>query len=266
MAKQKSGSRTDTVVKLVLTFFISLLSFSVGTFVGKQVSDSDHRKLALEEDYKPVRSIASSQEDAQALTEEDIASLTAEFVQQEREEQQKKQAEKQPQRKTASAVPTTADTTKDGYRHISGESKQNKDTQLTTQISMHKDGAPRATQEPEHKPSPAVQRVIEGKAPTADPRPTRRPDTVLPSIASSAIGKFTVQVASYPQEDEAKNHAANLKNQGWEAFYVPAEVQGRTWYRVSVGLFTSHKNANDFKDRLMKEANLSSAIVQKIVQ
>lgn len=34
----------DTLVKVVLVFFLSLLSFSVGTFIGKQVSDADHQK------------------------------------------------------------------------------------------------------------------------------------------------------------------------------------------------------------------------------
>ena len=48
MSAAKGNSKADTLVKVVLVFFISLLSFSVGTFVGKQVSDSHHRRMALE--------------------------------------------------------------------------------------------------------------------------------------------------------------------------------------------------------------------------
>lgn len=39
---------TDTVVKVVLVFFISLLSFSIGTFVGKKYSDNQHRMATME--------------------------------------------------------------------------------------------------------------------------------------------------------------------------------------------------------------------------
>jgi len=47
MADSKS-SGTDTVVKVVLIFFISLLSFSIGTFVGKKFSDNQHKMATLE--------------------------------------------------------------------------------------------------------------------------------------------------------------------------------------------------------------------------
>lgn len=38
----QTSSKADTLVKVVLVFFISLLSFSIGTFMGKQVADHDH--------------------------------------------------------------------------------------------------------------------------------------------------------------------------------------------------------------------------------
>lgn len=49
---QIGGSRTDTLIKLVLVFFLSLLSFSVGTFVGKQFSDSQHKIADLEKRHR----------------------------------------------------------------------------------------------------------------------------------------------------------------------------------------------------------------------
>ena len=39
---------SDALVKVVLVLFISLISLSVGTFIGKQVSDADHARMALE--------------------------------------------------------------------------------------------------------------------------------------------------------------------------------------------------------------------------
>ena len=87
MAGENGGSKADTLVKVVLVFFISLLSFSVGTFVGKQVSDSDHRNLALEGEYgKGGRKVASVKEseddesDGEKISEKEVDSLTEEFI------------------------------------------------------------------------------------------------------------------------------------------------------------------------------------------
>ena len=85
-------------------------------------------------------------------------------------------------------------------------------------------------------------------------------------VAGSAIGKFTIQVASYTTEDEAKSNASNLKQKGWDAFVIPAQVGGKTWYRVSVGMFNNHSSAQAFRRDLMKDTGMKTAIVQKIVQ
>src|SRR5579862_7710848 len=90
MSSEKGSSKADTLVKVVLVFFISLLSFSVGTFVGKQVSDSDHRRMALEGEYKGERQVASTGEKADGaeasdkISEKEVESLTEEFVNKEK--------------------------------------------------------------------------------------------------------------------------------------------------------------------------------------
>jgi cell division protein FtsN len=231
MLDEKGRSKTDTIVKLVLVFFISLLSFSVGTFVGKQVSDSDYRRANLEQDYKGAREVASEDADKDGddkpLTESDINSLSEEFVQSEKEN------------KTTAAKNVDATTDKKaeqmGYKKVS------------------KDDEP-------------AQKIAAGESPTHDEPQTRKPDSVMPmNVANSAVGKFTVQVASFADEAEAKSQASALKEKGWNAFYLTADVKGRKWYRVSVGLFSDAKSAMGFREKFMKEANASSAIVQKIV-
>src|SRR5438552_870146 len=90
MTAEKGGSKADTLVKVVLVFFISLLSFSVGTFVGKQVSDSDHRRMALEGEFKADRSVASAETkdgvepNSEKISEKEVESLTEEFVNKEK--------------------------------------------------------------------------------------------------------------------------------------------------------------------------------------
>ncbi len=240
MAKKSGSSAADTIVKMVLMVFIALLSFSVGTYVGKQVSDSEHQKMALLEDYSMPRSVASQGQTHQGLTEEELAQLTAEFVEAERKDRGIASA---PSQATPSAEGDAPEA--EGYRRVV---------------------EPRA---PASAPPQAAERVAQGQPPAPEKATApaeRKPDTVLPAVASSAVGKFTVQVASYANEEEAKNHAAQLQSAGWSSFYVPAEVNGKTWYRVSVGLFNNHRSANNFRVELMKEANISAAIVQKITQ
>ena len=48
MLNRRGSSKTDTLLKLTLMFFVILLSFSAGTFLGKQFSDSQHKLSALE--------------------------------------------------------------------------------------------------------------------------------------------------------------------------------------------------------------------------
>src|SRR3954454_5697248 len=91
MMDQNGGSRPDTLMKLVLVFFLSLLSFSVGTFVGKQFSDSQHKLAELENNGSEAeRSTASIPPDvtkaqpSEAITEEEISKLSDEFLKKEK--------------------------------------------------------------------------------------------------------------------------------------------------------------------------------------
>src|SRR5277367_4275035 len=89
MSKESGSSKMDTIVKVMLVFFISLLSFSVGTFVGKQVSDSDHRRLALESEMRDGREVASQETEevnGGKVTEKDVENLAEEFVNKEKGE------------------------------------------------------------------------------------------------------------------------------------------------------------------------------------
>jgi septal ring-binding cell division protein DamX len=286
---RNGGSRTDTLVKLVLIFFISLLSFSVGTYVGKQVSDNDHRRAQVEGDYQGVASQEENHADAESaekaeeekLSDDEIASLTEEFVTKE---------------KDAAAQPVPAEVEREvasqpaedtaGYKKFSGKNAPSHTAApVEKTVPAAKTPASTAQAAPEMtKPAPApvtevvkpiaatdapaaaAHRVAQGQAPAPDMKAPRKPDSILPSVAATAVGKYTVQVASYPDEAQAKNHAAELKGKGWNAFYIPAEIQGKNWYRVSVGLFTSAKSAGEFRKEFQKESNVATAIVQKIIK
>lgn len=270
------GSKTEAVVKLTLIFFISLFSFSVGTFVGKQISDSDRRRVALEAEYEQVNTAANhtKEEMKGAITEEDVNRLTKEFVDAEKElskhnEQKtaeaKAEAEEAQARTVASAKP---EVTEDGFvkRERKAEPAQEKKPAKETPVAKTEPMKKQADNfKPESVPT-AIKRVAEGKAPTKNEKPKRKLASTLPALSPTSVGKFTVQIASYATEKEAKSHAKKLKGDGYSAFYLSAKVKGNTWYRVSVGLFDSRKSANNFKTELMKQASIKSAIVQKIIR
>ncbi|MGE0526519.1 MAG: SPOR domain-containing protein [Bdellovibrionales bacterium] len=274
MASQKGGSKADTLVKVVLIMFISLFSFSVGTFVGKQVSDSDHRRMALEGEYGMDRQIASTGEAGDAehggsedkITPEEVESLTAELVNREKAARETAEAEEH------ESEESSAHTNKKGAK----EEAHGKDGYKTYARGGHdahaahgEDHEPKAEKKKNMAKDATyatAEKLIEGKAPTDGHPKARKPASTLPSVASSAVGKYTVQVASFADEKEAKAQAADLKGKGWNAFYLSANVNGRTWYRVLVGLFDNYKSAQEFRAQFMKDSDTKSAIVQKIVQ
>ncbi|MFN7453522.1 MAG: SPOR domain-containing protein [Pseudobdellovibrionaceae bacterium] len=273
MAVERYGSKTDVVVKLVLVFFIALLSFSIGTFVGKKFSDNQHKLAELEptqqgtavaeeshsdESSTAEREIASIAPDSmdvkpgEALTDDEIAKLAEEFVTDDvesvspsprpgHEPQHETPAHhnEQPKKETVKAEPHKADTAK-------VEAK---------------------AQEPKKEVSSAAQRLAQNELPSKDiakEQGPRLPASLPTEVAGSALGKFTVQVGSYNNEKEAQSLAADLKSKGFSAFYVTADVKGQKWYRVSVGLFTTQKEASAYRNDLLARKKFASAIVQKV--
>jgi len=279
MAQNSAGSKADTAVKLVMVFFISLLSFSVGTYVGKQVSDSDYRRAALEADFHggEATSVADAAPEADAdmmsdaatqpITDAEVASLSEEFIQ---KEARKLASAADDTTAEAPAATTAPATTHDGYTHVSKIKAEARDAAthepVTKPTAKATDkhaakAAPAAT-----APAKAAERIANDMAPTADPKKVREPSSVLPTVATTAIGKYTVQVASFATENEAKDAASRLTGKGYSAFYVPAAINGKTWFRVSVGLFSDQKTATNYRTELLATKAVDSAIVQKIVK
>lgn len=310
MAIERYGSKTDVVVKLVLVFFVCLLSFSVGTFVGKTFSDNQHR-LAQFEPASADREVASTTDTkgehaakaGEALSDDEIAKLAEEFVNDE-------EGHAGAKTETAKAEPAKVDEHGAAEGHGAPAKTEVAKTEShgdhaapakaeVAKVDAHAGHAAparnvaEAKPEPKHEaPSAVAAAVAHGHAPAAHeaPKPpsknpasteakvTLKPDTEkkpiptsLPQdVAASAIGKYTVQVASYPTETEATKMTENLKGQGFGAFYIKADITDKktsttkTWYRVSVGLFQSQKEADAYKADLLSRSKVSSAIVQKI--
>ena len=318
MAVERYASKTDVVVKLILVFFISLLSFSIGTFVGKKFSDNQHKLAQMEPGHGGAaeataetevageagkgheeRSVASVAHDVtevkpnQALSDEEIAKLAEEFV---TDDEGGKKGEKSAEAhgdKHAEAAP--AHEAPAAHAEAKHEAAPAHDAHAAPAAyaeakheaaPAHDAHAAPAAHEPvraaasvegkKAEPSAAAAKVAEGHDPAhgtaahGEEKAAKAANTIptaLPKeVAASALGKYTVQVASYPKEEEAQNMANELKAKGFSAFYIAAKVKGNTWYRVSVGMFATSKEAQAYRNDLLARAKVSSAIVQQIVQ
>ncbi|PWU19399.1 MAG: SPOR domain-containing protein [Bdellovibrio sp.] len=287
MAIERYGSKTDVVVKLVLVFFVCLLSFSLGTFVGKKFSDSQHQLAKFEpEESREMASkspaSANGAEKKSGLTDEEFAKLAEEFVADEdgsksatRAESGKKDEEHDREREherehdhdhnkaehenadPAKGDHAKADHTKaeHGKESMTGEHAATMESHKAEHDSDWSTGA--AGTRPGTK--------AEKKKPAAENN-ERQPSSIPTELGDVAFGKYTVQVGSYPNEEEAKKKVESLKKNQFSAFFVEAKVKEKSWFRVNIGAFSTQKEADAYKKDLLDRKKVTSAIVQKIAK
>ncbi len=248
---QNQSSKLDVVVKVVLVFFVSLLSFSIGTFVGKKFSDNQYQ-LAK---YEPSTGTAApAAEEKSEGAERETASVPTQAP------------EVKPNTDEALAA-ASAHLSKEFENNESGarapikeEFLMDKNNHSVQEVKKIEPIAEKKTavSAQAHPLDPAA-RVALGQAPDIHiPDPAESIPSSLPrQIAASPIGKFTVQVGSYKSEIEAQAKASELKSSGFDAFFNKANVRDRKpssqdsiWYRVNIGLFATSDEAKKFRDNL----------------
>lgn len=266
------SSKTDSFVKLAIVFFISLLSFSIGTFVGKKYSDNQHELAALEPQkttHKAERDVASIEHGTDTktgtMTDEEIAKLAEEFVADDAAPVAEVHGEAATKEAEGHADAHQAEATAE-VKHVDAKADAHK-------VAPTKKDSPVTKTE---EPSIAAKAIASGKTPTTTTPETtahnsakkedRVPSSLPKDVAQYTVGKFTVQVAAYAEESEAQKMASELKGKGYSAFYFPANVKGKTHYRVSVGQFATQKEAQTYRSDFATKTNLSSAFVQKIAE
>ena len=295
----RGASKVDTLIKLVLIFFISLFSFAVGTFLGKKFSDKQHRIAQIEREYgksseeRSVASISPHSTDIKpktALSEADINSISEEFSQAETDEMKKVIAEAEAEiaeqtgeanahdPNVANAHNThAAEPANPHHTEKNIHAKAVAQTQKHAQVDTHHNNAHAETSNTKHDSTRAVantdavakvaQRVAQGQIPVPVEKkvPSRIPNTLPPKVSSS-VAQFTVQIASYQSEAEAAAHAESLVNKGHKAFHFQAKVNSQIWYRVGIGTYVSQSIANDSLRALLKTQEIKSGFVTKVVQ
>ncbi|WP_291515570.1 SPOR domain-containing protein [Bdellovibrio sp. ArHS] len=264
------SSKTDAVVKLSIVFFVSLLFFSVGTFVGKKYSDNQHQLAALEPQKNNAhgeREVASvngthSETKSGQMTDEEIAKLAEEFV---ADDVAPVPAAPHAEEGHGEAAP---------HGEVAAETKTHAEPKAETAKPANPKGDKHSPVTATEEPSAAAKNMVAGKTPTTHEtaehvtatKEERLPSSLPKDVAQYTVGKFTVQVASYTDEAEAQKLASDLKGKGYSAFYVPANIKGKQYYRVSVGQFATQKEAQSYRTELLAKSKVGSAIVQKITE
>jgi cell division septation protein DedD len=98
----------------------------------------------------------------------------------------------------------------------------------------------------------------EEKSPAGKSNPVQLSNTVEES------GKaWYVQVNAFPDEKSGKVSVDRLKNKGYNAYLTEARNQGKLWYRVRVGEFSSREEAERIADILKSKENFPKAFATR---
>ncbi|OGQ46180.1 MAG: hypothetical protein A3H42_01500 [Deltaproteobacteria bacterium RIFCSPLOWO2_02_FULL_46_8] len=111
-------------------------------------------------------------------------------------------------------------------------------------------------QESETPPPGTIEPVIPSEA---APQETARPTSV---IQTAPHARYTIQVGSYPNVDEAHAITDQWKAKGYPAYLVSADIPNKgRWYRVRLGGFNSKEAAEDFNEKLTAKEQIEAFVV-----
>jgi septal ring-binding cell division protein DamX len=246
------AGKSETFIKLGLVFFISLLSFAIGTLVGKEYSERQYKLSKLEprdkQHTESTREVAS-ENGKQKLSDEEIAKLAEEFVTDENVEAAKEANHKE-------VPPIEGAASKMASNH-------------DEQFDEMNDAALNAAQELIEKKSNPTERSVAAAEPTKKAAVTTKsaiPQAMPKNSAQENVGKYTVQVGSYLKEDEAKKRSEALRSKGYTAFYIPGVLEGKTWYRVNIGTYATQEEAKRANDKFAGDNAGQRGFVKEIVK
>lgn len=260
---------TNRIIELCLVFLVSILSFSVGTFVGKKYSDNQHKLSLLDPNYKheSIADEASSRAPSEAHGEAAAAGTTTAAVNDEHGNPIKSSI-------TNSTPITDADVAKMAEEFSEENTEDLVDTSKADSGSIVKtineDGS--TVEEPKAKATAKPAKKVAKENGETMVREvaniSERAKSITQDVkgADSADGKsqYTVQVGAFPSPAEAEKIASSLQARGYKASHSVATVNGKTWYRVQVGLFNSLQDAQVYKKELVEQNHLTSAIIQRL--
>ncbi len=127
--------------------------------------------------------------------------------------------------------------------------------ELTFYDTLTKSPESRQARKESVKESKRAEKPAKAEVKEAKPAETAR----VESKAEGGEGLWSVQVNAFPDERSAQIWVDRLKNKGYKAYMVEAELGGRTWYRVRVGEYGTREEAEKVEEQLKSRENLTKA-------
>ena len=117
----------------------------------------------------------------------------------------------------------------------------------------------------ERKEVKAKGREVAPPAPAAEEKPLREKSNAaqLPNTIEESGKAWYVQVNAFPDEKSGKLSVDKLKNKGYNARLMEARNNGKLWYRVRVGEFSSREEAERIADILKSKENFPKAFATR---
>jgi DedD protein len=125
---------------------------------------------------------------------------------------------------------------------------------------------------PPEKAAKSERKEVKAKGREASPPVSLKPEEA-PREKSNAVqlsnsveesGKaWYVQVNAFPDEKSGKVSVDRLKNKGYNAYLTEARNNGKLWYRVRVGEFSSREEAERIADILKSKENFPKAFATR---
>jgi cell division septation protein DedD len=97
----------------------------------------------------------------------------------------------------------------------------------------------------------------EGKLPPVETARKSALDAPREGKESGAV--WRAQINAFPDDRSAKQLVERLKNKGYNAYVSEAQYRGKTWYRVSVGKYSSREEAEKIVETLRTRENYPKA-------
>lgn len=119
---------------------------------------------------------------------------------------------------------------------------------------------------PPPKPAAPMPTPVKPATPVAAQPPARpaTPPAQAATAAQSRKGRFTVQVASFKEEDQARELLAQLRGGGHPAYMVPVRLEGVGMrYRVRVGPFYDLDVAQGAAGRIRLQLTLAAYVTRE---
>lgn len=234
----------NRVIELCLVFLVSILSFSVGTFVGKKYSDNQHKLALLDPN--------STNQTENSHTEVTVAAPKDVPLENSSEEN----------KLTAAVTGTTQITDSDVAKMAEEFSDEESKTESANVIkTIEEDGTViDETKKVEAKKVEAKKENLARAVATI----SEKAKLISSDLNSTQKAQYTVQVGSFPTAADAEKTTNSLQARGYKAISTEATISGKKWYRVQVGIFNSLSEAQVYKKELVEQNHIANAIVSRI--